>query len=202
MRKKGKYQSKDVYLNAALEIINEAGVSKLTMRKVATHLDVSPMAIYKHFPNKQALLRATLDEFIARADVMPPDELCWDDWVQHMAQGMYRALCGETSWLPLLGAIDVGPNALRVTSGFINKMTAAGLSVGEAIEAYLAIVHTVIGAVTLQTALEHRDSGLVESIGALAGGGKDDYVIAGILSNNQLDISLPYVIDGLRKRLG
>ena len=50
----------------ALDILGEAGLPDLTMRRLGGELGVQPSAIYHHFPNKQALLGAVADEIISR----------------------------------------------------------------------------------------------------------------------------------------
>jgi len=46
-------------LAATLEIMESTqGADGVTMRRVATSVGVTPMAIYKHFPDREALLRA------------------------------------------------------------------------------------------------------------------------------------------------
>jgi TetR/AcrR family tetracycline transcriptional repressor len=194
---KGKYQNKNVYLNAAFDIIKEVGVDKLTMRKVADQLDVSPM--YKHFANKDELLKAVLDEFIARADILPADELPWDQWVSFVAKGMFRALQGETSWLPLLGTFDVGDNALQVTLSFVNKLMAAGFSFAQALEAYLAMIHLVIGAVTLQSTMGRGNQALLDSIAGT--GSISTKQLKQTIFQDQIDIGLPLLIEALRGRV-
>ena len=41
--------------------------------------------MYKHFPTKDELLVASLEEFIARAKVIPDKRLAWEKWVSQLA---------------------------------------------------------------------------------------------------------------------
>ena len=100
------------FVDAALSVIAEEGVERLSMRKVAAQLGVSAMAMYKHFNNKDALLAAAFDTFIERAEVLPDESLAWDGWLEQLARNMYRALSGEMRWVPLLGTMPLGSNAL------------------------------------------------------------------------------------------
>lgn len=197
--KKGKYQSKQVYLDAALRIIRENGVEKLTMRKVAQDLDVSAMAIYKHFKNKDELLKAVLDEFITGADVLPDDDLPWDEWVGCIAERMYDALQGETNWLPLLGSFEIGENALHITFSFISKLTKAGFDNAEAFDAFMATIHTVVGAVSIQTAFSKGGEGVAQNVADNLSINPEPLV--GMTTRQQIDISLPLLLDALRAKL-
>ncbi|WP_344430140.1 helix-turn-helix domain-containing protein [Amycolatopsis minnesotensis] len=46
---------------AAREILEKDGVEAVSMRKVAEAVGVTPMAIYRHYENREALLRAIAD---------------------------------------------------------------------------------------------------------------------------------------------
>lgn len=194
-----KYHNRAFYLNAAFDLIRDIGIDKLTMRRLAEYLDVSAMAIYKHFGSKDELLKAVLDEFIARADVVPPAQLTWPDWVAQLARGMFRALQGETVWLPLLGSFDIGENALRVTTSFIDRLMQEGLDFEQAVEAYLTMIHLVIGAVTLQATFEKSMTAVVQTLA------QEKHVsarpILAMVNRAQIDIGLPLLIAGLEARL-
>jgi len=150
---KAKYKTRQAYLDAALALIHSEGPAKLSMRKVANHMGVSPMAVYKHFANKDELMAAALDAFIARSDVYPADELPWDEWVQHLARGMYRALAGEVNWISALGGIRYGEQALRVTDSFKTKLISAGFTPRDTLQAYMAMTQLVVGAASIRASV-------------------------------------------------
>ena len=56
----------DALLTAAVEIINEHGVEKLSMRELARRAGVSPGAPFQHFPNKAALITAVAEQAMGR----------------------------------------------------------------------------------------------------------------------------------------
>ncbi|MDQ5875096.1 MAG: TetR/AcrR family transcriptional regulator, partial [Actinomycetota bacterium] len=49
-----------VVLSAALDLIDRDGLEELSMRRLAAHLAVSPMALYNHVPHKEALLEGVV----------------------------------------------------------------------------------------------------------------------------------------------
>lgn len=55
---------------AAVALADREGADGLSMRRLAADLGVVPMALYKHFTNKEALLTAMLDVVVAEID--PP----------------------------------------------------------------------------------------------------------------------------------
>jgi len=196
--------SRDTYVEAALQVIAEVGVDKLSMRNVATRLNVSPMAMYKHFPTKDDLLAASLEEFIARADVVPQDDLPWEEWVERAAIGMYEALCGELSWVPLLGSLRVGTQAIAVTDAFVSKLGDAGFTVEQSLRAYFAVIQVVVGAVCLRSSLAVRTSGRSVVDDRLPSGARGRHMsleLESFLQRDQIDIGLPLVINALRSQL-
>ena len=50
----------DEILDRTIELLREAGLAGLTMKKVAERVGFTEPAIYRHFPNKQALLAGVL----------------------------------------------------------------------------------------------------------------------------------------------
>ncbi|MEH6550279.1 MAG: TetR family transcriptional regulator [Pseudomonadales bacterium] len=205
--------SRQTFINVALEIIADVGVEKLSMRNVAAGLGVSAMAMYKHFSNKDELLAASLDEFIARANVVPEQSLDWPEWVQQLARGMYLALSQESSWVPLLGALQLGANAAFVTDAFVRKLSSAGFTIEQSVRAYFTMTQLVLGAVCLRASLgAEEDKTTTDSRGLaavthayLANADAERLRIApeldAILKLDKIDIGLPLLIQALQAQL-
>ena len=149
-----KHQTRQLYINASLDLISEQGVENLTLRKVAKSLDVTPMAMYKHFSNKDELLSAALDEFIARSDVIPQEDLPWQQWLSYVANAMLRALSLEASWLTVLGSFQIGPEAISVSKQIIKKLVREGFTPRQAVSAYHNIILLLTGAASMNIALK------------------------------------------------
>ncbi|WBU38787.1 TetR family transcriptional regulator [Homoserinibacter sp. YIM 151385] len=64
----GRRRTRDDVVDAALGILDEHGLAELTMRRLATALEVQPSALYWHVESKQALLAAVADRIVARLD--------------------------------------------------------------------------------------------------------------------------------------
>lgn len=58
--------SADDVARTALRILDDHGLPDLTMRRLATALEVQPSALYWHFPNKQTLLAELSDRIVSR----------------------------------------------------------------------------------------------------------------------------------------
>lgn len=57
--------TKDHILSAAKAVLEREGIDGLTIRKVAERADLSPMALYRHFADKDALLDALMVDGLA-----------------------------------------------------------------------------------------------------------------------------------------
>lgn len=70
---KSRALTRDIILSAALELVDDAGLSALSLRSLGKRLGVSQAAFYRHFPDKAALLegiceqlwRLTYESFLA-----------------------------------------------------------------------------------------------------------------------------------------
>ena len=68
--------SREIILSTALDLVDEEGLSALSLRSLGKRLGVSQAAFYRHFPDKAALLegiaeqvwRLTFDSFLDRVD--------------------------------------------------------------------------------------------------------------------------------------
>ena len=68
--------SREIILSTALEVVDEEGLSALSLRSLGKRLGVSQAAFYRHFPDKAALLegiaeqvwRLTFESFLDRVD--------------------------------------------------------------------------------------------------------------------------------------
>ena len=59
------HMSRDRIFAAAKTVLDREGQSGLTIRKVADEAGLSPMAMYRHFADKDALLNALMDDGLA-----------------------------------------------------------------------------------------------------------------------------------------
>jgi len=53
-------------VQAALEILEAEGAEAVSMRRIASAVNITPMAIYHHFPNREALLNYVTDREFAK----------------------------------------------------------------------------------------------------------------------------------------
>jgi AcrR family transcriptional regulator len=120
--------NRDEIVEAALRIVDRAGLDATSMRAVAEELGVAPSALYWHVRNKDELLQLVLDRVIGEVQLPPLDSSEWEVQLKNLAREMRRVLTrhGDIARVTL-GAIPVGANALRVIEWLHALLRGAGL---------------------------------------------------------------------------
>ena len=137
--------TRDVLLAAALEIIDRDGADGLTMRRLARAVDRDPMILYRHAPNKAALLDGVAEIVLAQLKVDPTDP----DWAAQLRAVArdYRALAlAHPHVVPLLVTRPLAtplalrpPGTLRPLEDVLALLTRAGFSGPDALHIYRAL---------------------------------------------------------------
>lgn len=77
---------------AALKLLDEVGLPDLSMRRIASELEVQPSALYWHFESKQVLLAALADRILERPQAELAPGAALQDRVRTVAHGIRDAL--------------------------------------------------------------------------------------------------------------
>lgn len=113
---------------------------KLSIRGVASGLACSPMALYRHFPDKQSLLLALLDRVLGT--VLLHEQIGdWEERLIELAAGHLRVL-KQNSWaIPLLFSYpDPGPAVRKVGEAMLSAIKQSGASDAEAVATFSALL--------------------------------------------------------------
>ena len=137
--------TRDAVLAAALEIIDADGADGLSMRRLARALGRDPMILYRHAPNKAALLDGVAETVLAQlaVDAADPD---WAAQLRAVARH-YRALAlAHPRVVPLLVTRPLAtplalrpPGTLRPLEDILALLTRAGFSGPDALHIYRAL---------------------------------------------------------------
>ncbi|MBM4336858.1 MAG: TetR family transcriptional regulator [Deltaproteobacteria bacterium] len=137
---------------AALRLIDRDGVESLSMRRLGALLRVEAMSLYKHVPDKSALV----DGVIARvlAELAPPDPAApWDARLRHVANEFRRVALAHPHVFPLLAT-----RVPKIAVGFapIEAMLAAfrsaGLGDAQVLAHFWSFLAYLTGALLTETA--------------------------------------------------
>ena len=157
--------TRDMVLTTALEIIDREGAEGLSMRRLARALDRDPMILYRHAPNKAALLDGVAETVLAQLKVDPADP-DWAGQLRAVARA-YRALAlAHPHVVPLLVTRPLAtplalrpPGTLRPLEDVLALLTRAGFSGADALHIYRALFGFLHGHVLneLQELVENPD---------------------------------------------
>lgn len=122
--------SRERILATALHLVDSEGVEALSMRRLATALGVDPMAIYRHLPDKAAVIAGMVELVFGEFQVPTVVEGDWQSQVRAFAAA-YRALVQAHPALIvyLITHIEVSaPAVLAVGEYLASALSQAGLA--------------------------------------------------------------------------
>jgi AcrR family transcriptional regulator len=125
---------------AAIELGDETGIASVTVRGVADHLGVTPMALYRYVGGKEDLLDQVADELYAEFAVVTRA----GDWWQTLARIAHagRSTLLAHPWaVPLFSRPAAGPHAAAAGRSVIDALRDAGFSEPETNELHEQLTH-------------------------------------------------------------
>ncbi|SEG80432.1 DNA-binding transcriptional regulator, AcrR family [Thermomonospora echinospora] len=135
---------------AALAVIDRAGLDGLSMRVVARELGVSTMALYRYVEDREHLEGLVVDHMLASVDVSLPADLPWQERVAVLLERMREAVGAHPAAVPLTVVHrHAAPNLLRCAEALLGVLTEAGFTGRGRAVALRALLAHVIGALAL-----------------------------------------------------
>ena len=85
----------------ALELLQECGIERMSMRQLARRLSIRAPTLYWYFPDKAAILRAVIKTLFERAVSTVPPTSTWQDWMRGFGAAIWQ-MNKEVPYTPLL----------------------------------------------------------------------------------------------------
>jgi AcrR family transcriptional regulator len=157
--------TREAVLAAALQIIDRDGADGLSMRRLARALNRDPMILYRHAPNKAALLDGVAETVLAQLDVNASDP-DWAGQLRAVARNYRTLALAHPHVVPLIVtrplATPLGlrpPGTLRPLEAILSLLTRAGFSGPDSLHIYRALFGFLHGHVLneLQELVENPD---------------------------------------------
>ncbi|MRH90718.1 TetR family transcriptional regulator [Nocardia sp. SYP-A9097] len=143
--------TRTVVLDAALAIIDREGVDGLSMRRLAEAVGRDPMVIYRHLPNKAAVLDGVAEIVFEQLSVDVTDT-DWATRLRVVARDFRRLALAHPRVVPLLVThplatpLGLRPAALvRPLEAILELLTRAGFSGADALHIYRALFGFLYG---------------------------------------------------------
>ncbi|MFI0423991.1 TetR/AcrR family transcriptional regulator [Spongiactinospora sp. 9N601] len=141
--------TKDRIVTAAIDLLDREGLDALTVRRLATELQVRPMALYNHVNGKADILAAVAEEMTSRLD-LPDAATAGADGLRAVFRSYFRLLVEHPVLLQLNDTLEqANPAELRVSERAYAIMRQAGLEPRDAVGLLAGMVRFTIGCALL-----------------------------------------------------
>jgi AcrR family transcriptional regulator len=131
---------------AAVAILDAEGPEALTMRRLGTELGVSAMSLYRHVPNRDALLAEVVNHLFAEALAGYTPESDWPRALTGLAVTYRRFLLAHPRAVPLLATHPVDVKlGTELLTGLFERFESCGVAAGDALNAVQSVAVYVLG---------------------------------------------------------
>ena len=196
-------------VDAAIELVDRAGLEALTMRALARDLDVGTMTLYGYFRDKRELIDAMVDA-IAERTPLPRLRGGWRERLTQLMTHLHRSLAAYPELARLRIAQPIAtPGAFRFTEAAVGTLRGAGFDPAPAARHFRTLFVYTFGIAVFSPAGEAADQRR-RVAGALASLPPDEYpVLSGQLvemldtldGERQFEHGLALLLDGIEASL-
>jgi AcrR family transcriptional regulator len=134
-------------VRAAVRIGDAEGLAAVSMRRIARELRTGAMSLYRHVPDKGALISLMIDEVIGEADVPAGPSGNWREDLRQVASNMWE-LTQRHPWYAE-AAMDrppITPHGVAMLEYALSILDDSGLSIGDRMGILATLSTTVMGA--------------------------------------------------------
>jgi AcrR family transcriptional regulator len=125
--------NRDKIVAAALKLLQRVGVEGFTMRALASELDFSPMATYRHVANRDEVLLHVADAVLGNVVVPPRDDTPWDERLEQLVLAGWEQVANARWMVGYLVTRRFSTHSLdRILTEFREILVDAGLSKDDA----------------------------------------------------------------------
>jgi AcrR family transcriptional regulator len=197
-------------LDAAIRLADRIGIEKLTIRRLADELGVTPMAIYRYVPSKEAIVDGMVEAVFTEID-LPPVEDDWKTAMRRRCVSMHEVLLRHP-WAPPLmeSRPSPGPALLQHHDAVLGCLRRGGLPLPWAAHAYAVLDSYVFGFAMQEANLpfggDHEIGDLADAILSAIPAEKypnlreftaDHALQPGYHFGNSFEVGLDLLLDGL-----
>jgi len=146
--------TREKVLHAAMALVDEDGLDGLSMRRLATVLDVHAMSLYNHVSNKADLLDGIAEHAFNQVE-LPDPELAWPEQVRAVALSMHHVFSRHPAVPVALATDQANPTSARALKPFdrlVGALYQAGFDDRRASQALGAVTGLIFGSLLLSTA--------------------------------------------------
>jgi len=144
--------SREKVLEAALALADAQGLEALSYRRLAGRLGVTPMALYRHVGDRDALLDGIGDLLLDQLSLPESTEVDWREQFRATARSFRALLTAHPAVMPIcLNRPLVTPAGMRAADALLGLFGRAGFSAENAVLAYRQAARILLALITLET---------------------------------------------------
>ncbi|PZT86735.1 MAG: TetR family transcriptional regulator [Gordonia sp. (in: high G+C Gram-positive bacteria)] len=166
-----KVLSRELIVQNALGIIDQAGAQGLSMRSLAQQLDVEAMSLYRYVNGKEDLLEGVvallMSDLTTALDTETSDH--WQAFLQNVAHQVRRIAIDHPKAFPLVATRHPAAPWLRpplrsveVVDAFLKSLLSHGFTDAQAVGAYRSFSSFLLGQLLLESAVRGAQTGPAE----------------------------------------
>jgi TetR/AcrR family transcriptional regulator, tetracycline repressor protein len=146
-------------VDRALALADTSGLDALTIRKLATELGVTPMALYWHFRSKEELLEGLAERLWGEIDTTVDRDAPWTEQIRGLFESLLKVLRAHPAAAELLRlSKKTTQTGLNLTELTLDILRTAGFSPEDASSATRSALWTGIALVMSEPGVESLDS--------------------------------------------
>jgi AcrR family transcriptional regulator len=147
--------TKSAVVGRALELADRDGIDALTIRRLATELGVTPMALYWHFRSKEELLAGLSDHIWNEVDLEVDQSAPWPDQLRAIMKSLVEVLRAHPSGAQLVLVNEKeGEGPMRAAEIALGLLRGAGFGPEQASEITRAGMWTALSLVMSEPGFE------------------------------------------------
>jgi AcrR family transcriptional regulator len=156
--------TREEILDAALEIADSEGLAAVQIRSLATRLELSPMALYRYFGDKQEILDAIAGHALNAGNPPGSVEGPWHLGLDASMRGMRAVLCRHPALIELFNARQIDDAELDGLRVRIRETVArSDLSPRQQTNAIRALTAFVLGSASVQVRRKNSEPDVASS---------------------------------------
>ena len=161
--------TRDVILDEAVALVDERGLTELTMRRLGERLGVEAMSLYRYVEGREALLDGIVEQVTADLDLNPYEPLLpsdgWQAYLQLVAAQVRAVALRHPRVFPLVATRNPSAPWLRpplrsldLVESFLEGLIRRGFSDAGAVASYRAFSSFLLGHLLLESAALGADT--------------------------------------------
>jgi AcrR family transcriptional regulator len=132
-------------VDAALKLADEAGIEGVSIRRLASTLEVTPMAIYRHVRDKAHLLDLMADRLLGQLTLVDADGSTWQDALRRVAESLLEVVQEHPAAPLLLARPFESAAALRISETMLVILDRAGFGRVESVRLMQVLTGMILG---------------------------------------------------------